>query len=168
MSCRNSRRTLEPFPSFCYDRLVAWFQACEPTVPRNCYLGNDLASSLSLPLWPWLYVDALRCMYAEAQVHRSAWKIIDLAVDLASLLDSSSSYYVVHRPLRRSGNLLSGAENASSFSVARDRWPSQPSTILPPSQTRRVELPAVSTVPGFQVSSFWEKCSTFYPHCSHS
>lgn len=111
--------SLSPFLSFSSSRYIDPFyialslclssppelQACEPTVPCNCYLGNDLAASLSLLVTLSLRLSFLPSrsrvgarlhdrtaravrtylrIYTGAQVHRSARKIIDLAADLAA------------------------------------------------------------------------------------
>lgn len=94
--------------------LLPKLQACEPTVPCNCYLGNDLAFSslaLSPPLPSSLSLFlALSSPPVEARLHdcismyvrtlaRGASssvrgrKIIDLAADLAALDDLSPSLF---------------------------------------------------------------------------
>lgn len=100
--------------------LLPKLQACEPTVPCNCYLGNDLAfsslalspplpSSLSLFLalssprrgpTPRLHLDIrtyvhtyLRTLARGASSSVRGGKIIDLAADLAALDDLSPSLF---------------------------------------------------------------------------
>lgn len=89
--------------------LLPKLQACEPTVPCNCYLGNDLAFSsspffsfsFSCPLVATSRPDsttASRCTYVRTLARGASSsvrgrKIIDLAADLAALDDLSPSLF---------------------------------------------------------------------------